>query len=182
MRTGKFQGISKTRTLRGLAREEWAKLVTLWWFFLGPVLPIALLALPRIARDRRMKLLLITAIVTLAGLAVEAWHQPHYFAPLTCVIYAIVIQGLRHLRQWRRASRNLGRALVPIIGIACFAVCLFQHPRRISRSAAKSRYLSLALATCRNPGAPAACRRPASRHCSLQFPPRSDSRVGLQPG
>ena len=114
----------KTRTLRGLAREEWAKLATLWWFFLGPVLPLALLALPRIVRDRRMKLLLITAIVTIAGLAVEAWHQPHYFAPMTCVIYAIVIQGLRHLRQWRRAGNNLGRALVPIIGIACFAVCL----------------------------------------------------------
>jgi len=115
----------KTRTLRGLAQEEWAKLATLWWFFLGPVLPLALLALPRMARDRRMKLLLITAIVTLAGLAVEAWHQPHYFAPLTCVIYAIAIQGLRHLRQWRRAGNNLGRALVPIIGIACLAVCLF---------------------------------------------------------
>ncbi len=71
-----------------------------------------------------MKLLLITAIVTLAGLAVEAWHQPHYFAPMTCVIYAIVIQGLRHLRQWRHASRNFGRKLVPIIGIACFALFL----------------------------------------------------------
>ena len=115
----------KTRTLRGLAEAEWAKLATLWWFFLGPVLPLALLALPRIVRDRRMKLLLITAIVTLAGLAVEAWHQPHYFAPLTCVIYAIVIQGLRHLRQWRRTGTNLGRALVPILGIACFAACLF---------------------------------------------------------
>ena len=115
----------KTRTLRGLAQEEWAKLATLWWFFLGPVLPLALLALPRVARDRRMQLLLITAIVTIAGLAVEAWHQPHYFAPLTCVIYAIVIQGLRHLRQWRRSDTNLGRALVPIIGIACFAACLY---------------------------------------------------------
>ena len=115
----------QTRTLRGLAREEWAKLATLWWFFLGPVLPLALLALPRIVRDRRMKLLLLTAIVTLAGLAVEAWHQPHYFAPLTCVIYAIVIQGLRHLRQWRRSGTNLGRALVPILAIACFAVCVF---------------------------------------------------------
>jgi peptidoglycan/LPS O-acetylase OafA/YrhL len=115
----------KTRTLRGLAREEWAKLATLWWFSLGPVLPLALLALPRMARDRRMKLLLITAIVTIAGLAVEAWHQPHYFAPMTCVIYAIVIQGLRHLRQWRRPGSNLGRALLPIIGLACLAVCLF---------------------------------------------------------
>jgi len=114
----------KTRTLRGLAREEWAKLAILWWFFLDPVLPLALLALPRIVRDRRMKLLLITAIFTIAGLAVEAWHQPHYFAPMTCVIYAIVIQGLRHLRQWPRAGTDLGRALVPIIGLACFGVCL----------------------------------------------------------
>ncbi len=114
----------KTRTLRGLAREEWAKLATLWWFFLGPVLPLALLALPRMVRDRRMKLLLITAIVTLAGLAVEAWHQPHYFAPLTCVAYAVVIQGLRHLRQWRRNGTRLGRALVPIVGILSLAVCL----------------------------------------------------------
>jgi hypothetical protein len=114
----------KTRTLQGLAREEWAKLAILWWFFLGPVLPLALLALPRIVRDRRMKLILITAIVTLAGIAFEAWHQPHYFAPLICVIYAIVIQGLRHLRQWRRNGRNLRRGLVPILGLACLAVCL----------------------------------------------------------
>jgi hypothetical protein len=114
----------QTRTLQGLAQEEWAKLTTLWWFFLGPVLPLALLALPRIARDRRMKLLLITAIVTLAGLAVEAWHQPHYFAPLTCAIYAIVTQGLRHLRQWRRSGKNLGLKLIPIVGVVCFAVFL----------------------------------------------------------
>ena len=115
----------ETRSLRGLAQEEWAKLVTLWWFFLGPVLPIALLALPHIFRDRRMKLLLITAIVTLTGLAIEAWHQPHYFAPMTCVIYAIVIQGLRHLRQWRLGSRNFGRKLITIIAVACFAVFVF---------------------------------------------------------
>jgi hypothetical protein len=115
----------KTRTVRGLAQEEWAKLATLWWFFLGPVLPLSLLALPRVIRDRRMRLLLITAIVTLAGVAVEAWHQPHYFAPMACVIYAIVIQGLRHLRQWRRNGKKLGRALVPIIAIECLAVCLF---------------------------------------------------------
>jgi hypothetical protein len=108
-----------------LAREEWAKLVTLWWFFLGPVLPLSLLALPRVVRDGRMKLLLIATVVTIAGLAVEAWHQPHYFAPMTCVIYAIVIQGLRHLRQWRRKGTELGRALVPMVGIACLAVCIF---------------------------------------------------------
>jgi hypothetical protein len=112
----------KTRTLQGLAGEEWAKLATLWWFFLGPVLPLSLLALPRMVRDQRMRLLLITAIVTLAGLAVEAWHQPHYFAPLTCVVYAVVIQGLRHLRQWRR--NGTGQALVPIIGILTVAVFL----------------------------------------------------------
>jgi hypothetical protein len=115
----------KTQSVRGLAREEWAKLATMWWFFLGPVLPLSLLALPRVVRDRRMKLLLITVIVTIAGTVVEAWHQPHYFAPMTCAIYAIVIQGLRHVRQWRRNGTELGRALVPILGIVCLAVCLF---------------------------------------------------------
>ncbi|MGH9502968.1 MAG: hypothetical protein ACRD20_08960 [Terriglobales bacterium] len=115
----------KTRSFRGLAEEEWAKLAELWWFFLGPVLPLSLLALPRVVCDRRMKLLLITAAITLAGLAVEAWHQPHYFAPLTCVIYAIVIQGLRHLRQWRRGDTKLGQALVPILGTLCVVVFLF---------------------------------------------------------
>ena len=114
----------KTQTVQGLAREEWAKLATLWWFFLGPVLPLSLFALPRVARDRRMKVLLMTAIVTIAGLAVEAWHQPHYFAPMTCVVYAVVVQGLRHLRQWRRTGTKLGRALVPTLGIVCLAVCL----------------------------------------------------------
>ncbi len=114
----------KTRSARGLAQEEWAKLATLWWFFLGPVLPLSLLALPRVLRDGRMRLLLITAAVTLAGLAVEAWHQPHYFAPMTCVVYAIVVQGLRHLRQWRRGGTHLGQALVPIVGILCLAVFL----------------------------------------------------------
>jgi hypothetical protein len=44
---------------------------------------------------------------------------------MTCVVYAIVIQGLRHLRQWRRHGVVLGRALVPIIGVMCVAVFLF---------------------------------------------------------
>ena len=43
---------------------------------------------------------------------------------MTCVVYAIVIQGLRHLRQWRRTGAKLGRAVVPILGIVCVAVCL----------------------------------------------------------
>jgi hypothetical protein len=115
----------ETRTVRGLVREEWAKLATLWWFFLGPVLPISLLALPRVVRDRRMKLLLVTAVVTIAGIAVEAWHQPHYFAPMTCVVYAVLIQGLRHLLQWRRNGTMLGQALLRIVGALCLAVCLF---------------------------------------------------------
>jgi hypothetical protein len=118
---------SKTRTVTGLLQEQWAKLATLWWFFLGPVLPLSFLALPRVARDRRMQLLLITAIVTMAGLAVEAWHQPHYFAPMTCVIYAVVIQGMRHLWHWhcRRDRKMPGRALVVAMVLGCVVVFCF---------------------------------------------------------
>ena len=42
---------------------------------------------------------------------------------MTCVIYAIVIQGLRHLRQWRRNGTELGRTLVPILA-SCVLPCV----------------------------------------------------------
>jgi hypothetical protein len=39
--------------------------------------------------------------VFLAGLSVNTWFYAHYAAPITGLIYAIVLQGLRHLRVWR---------------------------------------------------------------------------------
>jgi hypothetical protein len=47
------------------------------------------------------------------------WSAPHYAAPLTCVIYALLAQAVRHLRRmkWRALSVGvaLSRALVALL-------------------------------------------------------------------
>jgi hypothetical protein len=32
--------------------------------------------------------------------------QPHYYAPITGLIYAVVVQSMRHLRVWRPGGRR----------------------------------------------------------------------------
>jgi hypothetical protein len=115
----------RTRSVRGFVAEVLTKLDIIWWFFLGPALPISLLSLPFVIRDRRMRLLLIIALTTIAALLLEAWHNAHYLAPLTCVIYAVVLQCMRHLRLWRRHRNRLGVFLVRALVLMCLAVFFF---------------------------------------------------------
>jgi len=83
------------------------------FFWPGPLL--ALPALPFLFVDRKMRLLLFTlGIGTLAIFGV-VWSQSHYAAPLTCVFYALLVQGIRHLRTMRISSLYLGIALSRVI-------------------------------------------------------------------
>ena len=100
-----------TRLLPGMGtpavfgRQDAASLVSntfnkgrdFWLFFLGPVFTVALLWFPWICRDRRIRPLVIMGAVCLAGMALNTWFYPHYAAPITGVIYAVVLQGVRHI-------------------------------------------------------------------------------------
>ena len=87
-------------------------------------LPV-LLALPWIIRDHKIRLLLAEFLVCVAGLFMVVWPNPHYAAPLTCVIYALLAQAIRHLRALPRKYRPVGIAwsrvavalLVAVIGL-----------------------------------------------------------------
>jgi hypothetical protein len=59
-----------------------------------------------------------------AGLALETWLFPHYVAPLTGVLFALVIQGLRHLRVWGRHGRRSGLFLAQALPLVCVAMVL----------------------------------------------------------
>ncbi len=77
-----------------------------WWGTL-----LLLPALPFVFRDRRMRLpLLIFLLGTMAYLT-SIWSFPHYAAPLTCAIYLLLVQAIRHLRTFRLRRRPLGLAL-----------------------------------------------------------------------
>ena len=64
-----------------------------WRFFLGPLLTIPLLMLGRIWKRRPM--LLIAALGAIAAVLLEG-ASPHYLAPATAALIAIVVEGCRY--------------------------------------------------------------------------------------
>lgn len=92
----------------GVSAEKTARLgVEMFWpgaVFLLPALAFAL-------RDRRMRLLVVTLAVCLAGVFAVIWSAPHYAAPMTCIVYALLAQSVRHLRLMQWKSRPVGVAL-----------------------------------------------------------------------
>lgn len=109
----------KARTPRGFVDLCMLKLTRFWEFYIGPALTLPLLVLPAVARDKRIRLLLLVCLVFAVGLFVEAWFLPHYAAPVAAAVIAIGVQSARHLRVWRWKGRPVGLAVVRMIPLVC---------------------------------------------------------------
>jgi hypothetical protein len=74
---------------------------------------IVLLApgVPFVLRDKKIRLLLATIVIGALGVFAVIWSFAHYAAPFTCVIVAVLVQSIRHLRTMNVASLLLGRWL-----------------------------------------------------------------------
>jgi hypothetical protein len=116
----------QNRTIRGALSRTFDKLTSIWKFYFGPLLTIPLLALPWIFRDRRMRFPLVLGTVFLMGLAVQTWTMPHYVAPVTGLIYIVLLQCMRHMRffQWR--GRPIGVALLRVIPLIAIAMVVLR--------------------------------------------------------
>jgi hypothetical protein len=84
-----------------------------WRFFIGPILSIPLLMLARVWRRQRM--LFIGLAGALAAVMMEGAASPHYIAPATCVIVAILVECCRHLRAARFPVAILPAAMVLVL-------------------------------------------------------------------
>jgi hypothetical protein len=62
-------------------------------------------------RDRRMRLLVVTLILVTIGLYLVVWPNAHYAAPLTCILVALQVQSIRHIRQMRLSGMRVGLLL-----------------------------------------------------------------------
>jgi hypothetical protein len=91
-------------------------------FFAGIALLPPLLMLRRIFLDRRIRFLLVCVILVCTGVALETWLIPHYFAAITPAFYALGLQSLRHLRQWKPGGQPVGAALVRFTVLNCVAL------------------------------------------------------------
>ncbi|HLK47247.1 MAG TPA: hypothetical protein VKT49_03880 [Bryobacteraceae bacterium] len=110
----------------GLAKNTIGKAGAFWLFFLGPVFTLPFLFLPSMLHDRRIRPLLIIGAVFLAGLAINTWFYAHYAAPVAGLIYALVLQGMRHLRIWRRHGNPSGLFLARGIPVLCVAMVVLR--------------------------------------------------------
>ena len=114
------------RTLSGFLYGTARKLGIVLFFFFGIVLFPPLVMLPRVLRDRRLRFLIAAGALFGVGLSMNAWLFPHYFAPFTCALYAMLLQAMRHLRVWRPGGHPSGLALVRIIPVICLALAGFR--------------------------------------------------------
>lgn len=102
----------ETRTLAGVLLNLLRSAGVMWNFYFGMALTLPLLLLPRVLRDRRTRFLMISGAVCLAGTGLVIFFTAHYIAPITGILLAVTLQGLRHLRTWRFEDRPSGLFLV----------------------------------------------------------------------
>jgi hypothetical protein len=76
-----------------------------WWGAL-----LLLPGLPFVFFDRKMRLPLTIFFLVGAGFFAVIWSMPHYAAPMTCVIFLLFVQGVRHLCTMKIAGRPVGMA------------------------------------------------------------------------
>jgi len=88
-----------------------AKLQRYGYTFLWAGSAPLLICLPLVFRDRRSRFMLTVLALNAAALFVLVWYMPHYAAPVTGAIYALLVQSLRHVRTLRFGRRLLGLGL-----------------------------------------------------------------------
>ena len=91
----------RMRTPAGYCQIMLDKAGTFWSFYLGPVLTLPLVAAAWTLRSRRTGVFLWLIGAVAAASAATPWFAPHYVAPLTAALWALLIQGMRALAAWR---------------------------------------------------------------------------------
>jgi hypothetical protein len=121
------QHFQLVRTPYGIALFAVLKLARIWAFFLGPALSVPLLmmflVLPygfswkQISTGTRFLMLLLGFFFL--GLMGESYFEPHYAAPITCVLLALVLTAMKQLDQWAPRGGRVGVAISRMVVVVC---------------------------------------------------------------
>ncbi|HZQ53780.1 MAG TPA: hypothetical protein VFB14_16380 [Bryobacteraceae bacterium] len=115
---------ARRKSLRGLAAATVGRLRTFWTFYLGPALTIPLLFLPFIWRRPNMGIVAASLIVVgFDNLTFHA-YEPHYSAPVACLILLVVVLCFERLRHTGPAGLFLSRSL-PIVCALSLLIPMF---------------------------------------------------------
>jgi hypothetical protein len=110
-----------TRSWRGVHEVSQTKTerLSLTFFWLGGVLAIP--GLPFALRDGKLRVLWLTLAFVLIAVYLVVWSNAHYAAPATCLVFALIVQSLRHLRTMGRTRFTWGKALARASVLLLFA-------------------------------------------------------------
>jgi hypothetical protein len=113
------------------------KLVKLWYFFIGPILSIFILGFLSFAKDKNVifSLLVVIVVTTIITFQSNAW--PHYMAPISCLIFVLIIQGFKFISSFQRKGRVWGRYFIITIAVIYFiksilslSIKIYNGPRK----------------------------------------------------
>jgi hypothetical protein len=77
-----------------------------WWGAL-----LLLPGLPFVLFDHKLRLPLAIFSLVSVGFFTVIWSMPHYAAPMTAMIFLLLVQAIRHLRTMKLVGRPVGKAL-----------------------------------------------------------------------
>ena len=115
------------RTAAGYLRDVVERVNVFSSFFFGIALLPPVLALPWAVRNLWQRFAAATCGLVLGALLVTTGFQPHYLAPISGVVFALVIRGIRHLRLWRWQGLPIGRMFVrslPVVYLGSFVFAI----------------------------------------------------------
>ena len=132
---GELMGQYKeSRTIKGVLMTVLSVVITTWRFYLGGALALPLLVtiatLPYgfswRGLSRSTRFLLIVCSAVLAGCTLPYIISPHYVAPITCAIYALILQAMRRLRCQQGRGQPMGLFIGRAVPLICLAMLMLQ--------------------------------------------------------
>ncbi len=99
------------RTWKTLKSVSAQKLYRSRIVFAWPGLLLVLPGLSYMYRDERWRFLIVVLLAVVLAFVATTWPNPHYAAPVTCILFGVYVQGMRHLRRISFWKRPIGAAL-----------------------------------------------------------------------
>ncbi len=124
----------RVRSIAGFTEMKVNLLVSLGFFYLGPVLALPLLMSVATAPygfswkdvSPNTRFLLLVCGTALAGSMLPIYFLPHYAAPIACAILALVLVAMRRLRSQQRQAKPTGLFVTRAIPLICLMMLVLR--------------------------------------------------------
>jgi hypothetical protein len=117
----------KIHSASGFLPQTLLKGIRAFSFYATFALIPPLIMFHRVLLDRRIRFLLLCVLVLTVGSIAEAGIRPYYMAPFTAAFYAIGLQAMRHLKQWKPGGQPAGAAMLRFLVTICLAMAALEE-------------------------------------------------------